>query len=53
LYISSIKVLKNWVQEAAWVPDKFFDFYLVKSHKIENNSATTEARVKICTDLNP
>jgi hypothetical protein len=31
---------------AAWVPDMFCNFYLVKSHKIANNSATTEAREK-------
>jgi hypothetical protein len=29
---------------AAWVPVMFCNFYLVKSHKIANNSATTEAR---------
>jgi hypothetical protein len=28
-------------QVAAWVPDMFCNFYLVKSHKIANNSATT------------
>jgi hypothetical protein len=33
-------------QVAAWVPDMFCNFYLVKSHKIANNSATTEARGK-------
>ncbi len=33
-------------QVAAWVPDMFCNFYLVKSHKIANNSATTEAREK-------
>jgi hypothetical protein len=33
---------------AALVPDVF---YLVKNHKIANNSATTEAREKISTDL--
>ncbi len=34
-------------QVAAWVPDRFSNFYLVKSHKIANYSATTEARDKI------
>jgi hypothetical protein len=32
---------------AAWVPDMFCNFYLVKSYKISNNSATTEARERI------
>ncbi len=36
---------------AAWVQDMFCNFYLVKSHKIDNNSATTEARGKISTYL--
>ena len=35
----------------AGVPDMFCNFYLVKSHKIANNSAATEARKKISTDL--
>jgi hypothetical protein len=34
-------------QVAALVPDMFCNFYLVKNHKIANNSATTEAREKI------
>jgi hypothetical protein len=38
-------------QVAAWVPDLLCNFYLVKSHKIANNSATTEGREKISTDL--
>jgi hypothetical protein len=33
------------------VPDMFCNFYLTKNHKIANNSATTEARLKISTDL--
>jgi hypothetical protein len=37
-----------WV--AAWFPDLFCNFYLVKNHKHVYNSATTEAR-KISTDL--
>jgi len=33
------------------VPDMFCNFYLVKNHKIANNSATTEAREKTSTYL--
>jgi hypothetical protein len=36
---------------AAWVADMFYYFYLVKNHKIANNSTNTEAREKIRTDL--
>ncbi len=36
---------------AAWVPEMFRNFYLVKSHKIADNSATAEAREKKSTDL--
>ncbi len=39
-------------QVAALASDMLCDFYLVKNHKIANNSATTEAREKISTDLN-
>jgi hypothetical protein len=38
-------------QMAAWVTDMFYNFYLVHSHKIANNSATTEARTIISIDL--
>jgi hypothetical protein len=38
-------------QVAACVPDVFRNFYLVKNHKIANNSATTEARKKISKGL--
>ncbi len=38
-------------QVAAWVSDMFWNFYSVKSHKIANSSATTEAGEKISTDL--
>ncbi len=38
-------------QVAACVPDMFCNFYLVKSHKIAYNSATTEAIEKLSTDL--
>jgi hypothetical protein len=31
---------------ALWVPDMFYNFYLVKSHKIANISITTETRKK-------
>jgi len=34
----------HWVE--ALVPHMFFNFYLVKSHTITYNSATTEAREK-------
>jgi hypothetical protein len=33
-------------QVAALVPDMFCNFYLTNNHKIDNNSATTEAREK-------
>ncbi len=36
---------------AAWVPDMFCNFYLVKNYKIDNNSVTTEARENLSTDL--
>jgi hypothetical protein len=38
-------------QEAAWFPDMFCNFYLVKNHKIVKNSTTTKAKEKISTDL--
>jgi hypothetical protein len=38
-------------QVAALVPDMFCNFYLVKIHKIANNSATPEAREKISAYL--
>ncbi len=31
----------------AWVSDMFGNFYLVKNHKIANNSATNKAREKL------
>ncbi len=36
---------------AACVSDMFWNIYLVKIHKIANNSATAEAREKISTDF--
>jgi hypothetical protein len=36
---------------AAWIPDMFFNFYLVKNYIIANNSTTAEAREKISTYL--
>ncbi len=33
-------------QVAAWVPDMFCNFYLVKNHKIAKNSTTSKAREK-------
>ena len=38
-------------QVAALVPDMVCNFYLVKNHKIANNSTTIEAREKISTYL--
>jgi hypothetical protein len=38
-------------QVAALIPDMFSNFYLVKNHKIVNNSATTEATEKISAYL--
>jgi hypothetical protein len=38
-------------QVAAWVPDMFYNFYLLKSYKIANNSGNNEARGKIITDF--
>jgi hypothetical protein len=36
---------------SAWVSNIFLNFYLVKNHKIANNSTTTKARKKLSTDL--
>jgi hypothetical protein len=36
---------------AALVPDMFCNFYIVKNHYIDNNSANAEAREKISTYL--
>jgi hypothetical protein len=36
---------------AALVPGMFCNFYLVKNHKIANNSAATQAKEKISTHL--
>jgi hypothetical protein len=38
-------------QVAPLVPDMFYNFYVVKNHKMPNNSATTEATEKISTYL--
>jgi len=38
-------------QVAALVPGIFYNFHLVKIHKIANNSVTTEATEKISTYL--
>jgi hypothetical protein len=35
----------------AWFPDMFCNFYLMKNHKNAYDSATTEAKEKIRTDL--
>jgi hypothetical protein len=36
---------------AAWFPDMFCNFYLVKNHKIDKNSTTAKASDKISADL--
>ncbi len=36
---------------AAWFPDMFCNFYLVKNGKIAKNSTITKAREKISSDL--
>jgi len=41
--ISAVSICR---QVAASVPDMFYNFYLVKNHKIVNNSAIPEARGK-------
>jgi hypothetical protein len=38
---------------AAWFPDRFSNFYLVKNHKIGKNSTVAKAREAISTDLEP
>ncbi len=38
-------------QVAAWFPDMFCNFYLLKNPKIAKNSTATKARDKISTDL--
>ncbi len=38
-------------QVAAWVPDAFCNFYLVKNHEIDNNCPTTKGREKMSSDL--
>ncbi len=44
-------VASFYCQVSSWASDMFCNFYLVKSHKIANNSATIEAREKISTYL--
>jgi len=46
-----ISAASFWHQVAALVPDMFYNFYLVKNHKIVNSSLTTDAREKITTYL--
>jgi hypothetical protein len=38
-------------QAAAWFPDMFGNFYVVKNPEIAKNSTTTKAREKISTYL--
>jgi hypothetical protein len=46
-----ISVANYCHQVAALVPDMFCNFYLVKNHKIANNSVNTEAKEKMSTYL--
>jgi len=39
-------------QVAAWFPDMFCTFYIVKNHKIDNNLETIEAIAQICNPQN-
>ncbi len=39
------------LQVAAWFPDMFHNYYLVKHHKIVENSTTTKTREKFSTNL--
>jgi hypothetical protein len=36
---------------AAWLPDMFCNFYVVKNYKIAKHSTTTKGREKISADL--
>jgi len=36
---------------AAWFPDMFCNFYVVKNHQVAKNSTTNKAREKIITDV--
>jgi hypothetical protein len=38
-------------QVAAWFPDMFCNFYLVKNHKIAHTLTTNKARKKVITDF--
>ncbi len=38
-------------QVAAWVPDMFCNFYLIKNHVMAKHSTTAKAIEKISTDL--
>jgi hypothetical protein len=49
--LHSTSAASFFLQEAVLVPDMFCNFYLVKNHRIANNSANTEAREKISTYL--
>jgi hypothetical protein len=41
----------NQLPPGGSIPDMLCHFYLVKNHKIANNSTTTKTREKISTDL--
>jgi len=45
--VGHIYVARFCHQVAAWIPDMFCNFYLMKHHEIANNSATAEAEEKI------
>ncbi len=45
-----VKYWWNWHQVAAWFPDMFCNTYIVKNHKIANNSTTAKPG-KMSTDL--
>jgi hypothetical protein len=38
-------------QVASWISDMFCNFYLVKNHKMAENSTTTKGKEKINMDL--
>jgi hypothetical protein len=51
-YLSKLKQHMGQTYNSFYfLPDMFCNFYIVKNHKIANNSATIEAREKISTYL--
>jgi len=51
LYHEGILIANFCHQVAALIPNMLCNFYLVKNHKTANNSATIEAKEKLCTYL--